>query len=54
MAHLITWEPKGVYAKFVGTCDFDDVRQAYEKFSVNSQPDDIRYANFGAPGNSLD
>jgi hypothetical protein len=46
MAHFLTWEPTGVYAKFVGPCTVNDVHQAYRKISKNPCLDDLHYVIF--------
>ncbi len=46
MAHLLTWEPKRVYARFFSECAVDDVMKAFEKISGDARSDDIRGAIF--------
>lgn len=46
MAHLLTWEPRGVNIKFFDACNVHDVRQAYESISGSPRLDVICYAIF--------
>lgn len=46
MCYHLTWEPKGVYAKFGDPYTVNDVRQAFEKISDDSRCDEIRYGIF--------
>ncbi|MDI1246392.1 MAG: hypothetical protein PSV24_13440 [Rhodoferax sp.] len=46
MAHFLTWVPRGVYAKFVGTCSGSDVERAFRGLSDDARSDQIRYAIF--------
>lgn len=46
MAHFLTWEPRGVYAKFVGACSGADVSRAFEGLSGDARCDDLHYAIF--------
>jgi hypothetical protein len=46
MPHELTWEPKGVHARFFGTCTIADVVGALGRIGGDPRLDDLRYAVF--------
>jgi hypothetical protein len=46
MPWSVTWEPKGVYAKFLGTCPSKDLLDAFATIIGDPRLDSLRYAIF--------
>lgn len=46
MPYMMSWESKGVYAKFHGKCTVDDVKKVFEKISGDSRHDNLKFAIF--------
>ena len=46
MPSAITWEPKGLYARFVGECSIGDVLRVFDELGGDPRLDTARYAIF--------
>lgn len=46
MPSTVTWEPRGLYARFVGECSIGDVTRVFDELSADPRLDTARYAIF--------